>query len=50
MLHPMSGADDLDGIGDAPDHHMDLSDSLLNTSRKGKIVGASRQKAYDMAE
>ncbi len=28
----------------------DESDSLLNTSRKGKKVGASRQKAYDMAE
>lgn len=46
----MSSAGDLHGIGDAPDNYMDLSDSLLNTSRKGKKVGASRQKAYDMAE
>ena len=45
----MSSAGDLD-FGDAPDDSRMNQTDILNVSRKGKKVGASRQKAYDMGE
>ena len=44
----MSSAGDY--FGDAPDDSRMNQTDILNVSRKGKKVGASRTKAYDMAE
>ena len=46
----MSIAGDLDDAPDAPDDSLMNQSDLLNTSRKGKKVGAPRQQAYGIDE